>query len=191
MFAHVIVDIAHENVAKTFTYKIPDSLEVQRGSRVLVPFGPRKIEGIVLAVTQQGNIPLEKTKEILHVLDKEPTILPDLILLAEEMAQKAHCPLAETLRLMYPAALRGGRIKTQKEWMAVLTIPAGEVEKAISQNKRSGKRQALLALLKEGNATKVTDLKMLVKDPMAALKKLKEMGLIDLYEQEVLRSPSQ
>ncbi len=189
MYAQIIVDIAHENVAKVFTYAIPPHMDVLPGTRVEVPFGPRKIEGVVLDLTFESDLPQEKIKEIHQKLDQEPTILPHLLALSKEMAEKAHCPLAETLRLMYPAALRGGKIQVKKEWVAKLLISTEEVEKAIVQNKRSPKRQTLLALLKSGEEVKVQELKMLVKNPMEPLKKLEKIGIVSLYQVELLRSP--
>ncbi|MBR6668366.1 MAG: hypothetical protein IKL25_08420, partial [Clostridia bacterium] len=38
MFAQVIVDIVHENVARTFSYRIPEGMELSIGQRVEVPF---------------------------------------------------------------------------------------------------------------------------------------------------------
>ena len=189
MYAQVIVDIAHENVARVFTYAIPAKLNPQKGSRVLVPFGPRTVEGVVLNITNTTDLEAGKIKAIKQVLDAQPAILAPLLELAEEMAENAHCPLAETLRLMYPAALRGGRIKTKTQWAAKIIIPPGEVDKAIAQNKRSSKRQSLLALLKNGEEVKVDELRNFVKDPMAPLKALAEKEMIDLYEVEQLRSP--
>ena len=45
MYCRVIVDIVHENVAKPFTYLIPDGMELCAGQRVAVPFGAREKEG--------------------------------------------------------------------------------------------------------------------------------------------------
>ena len=39
LYAQVIVDIVHENVAHTFTYRIPDGMTLTAGQRVEVPFG--------------------------------------------------------------------------------------------------------------------------------------------------------
>ena len=47
MFCQVIVDIVHENVAKPFTYLIPEGMELAPGQRVAVPFGHMEKEGIV------------------------------------------------------------------------------------------------------------------------------------------------
>ena len=56
MFCQVIVDIVHENVASPFTYRIPDMMILESGQRVVVPFGPREKEGIVLEVSEDCTV---------------------------------------------------------------------------------------------------------------------------------------
>ena len=110
MYCRVIVDIVHENVAKPFTYLIPESMELCAGQRVAVPFGRREKEGVVVEITDESDVPAEKLREVIRPLEDYAAIPPELMALAEEMAVKAHCPLAETLRLMLPAQMRGGRV---------------------------------------------------------------------------------
>ena len=55
MYCQVIVDIAHENVAKPFTYAVPAGMDLAPGTRVAVPFGPREKEGVVLALTESAD----------------------------------------------------------------------------------------------------------------------------------------
>ena len=45
MYAEIIVDIASEQVDRVFTYLVPDTLHLEPGMRVRVPFGPREKEG--------------------------------------------------------------------------------------------------------------------------------------------------
>ncbi len=189
MYAQVIVDVVHENVAHVFTYTVPHEMSLQPGTRVLVPFGPRKVEGLVLELSENCTYAPEKLKPILRTLEDYPAILPPLIELAKQMAQEAHCPLAETLRLMFPAAMRGGQVKEKTEPMAKLLIPPGEAEAAAFAQKRSPRRALLLTLLGDGKPHPVAELRLLVREPMESLKKLAEMGLVELFQSEVLRSP--
>ena len=53
MFAQVIVDIAHSEVDKIFEYSFSDE-QITRGSRVVVPFGTKIIEGIVIDVKEKS-----------------------------------------------------------------------------------------------------------------------------------------
>ncbi len=189
MFAQVIVDIVHENVARTFTYRIPAALPVQVGQRVAVPFGRLMKEGVVVSLTEECGLPPDKLRDIRETLEDYPAILPDLITLAEQMAGEAHCPLAETLRLMLPAEMRGGRIAVKTEPCVQLTIPIGEVDEAIQAQGRSMKRKKLLDILRDGEKHGMAELRLLVKEPNQAIRELQEDGLVQLLREEVLRRP--
>ena len=64
MYCRVIVDIVHENVAKPFTYLIPDGMNLVPGQRVAVPFGAREKEGIVTELTAECDVPTEKLRAV-------------------------------------------------------------------------------------------------------------------------------
>ena len=115
MLAQVIVDIVHENVAHTFTYTVPPGMKVSLGQRVEVPFGPRSKEGIIVSFSEVSDLPPERLRPIRRTLEDYPAVLPHLLELAEWMAETAHCPLAETLRLMLPAEMRGGRVQVKTQ----------------------------------------------------------------------------
>ena len=189
MLAQVIVDIVHENVAHTFTYRIPWGMQLSVGQRVEVPFGPRRKEGVVVGFSETCDVPVEKLKDIIAPLEDYPAILPCLLELARQMADNAHCPLAETLRLMLPAEMRGGRIQVKQQPMARLAVPPEKVDEAIAAQGRSAKRKKLLELLRDGECKPVASLKMLVKDPLESLHQLEKAGLVQLSQSEVLRRP--
>jgi len=48
-FAEVAVD-APAGHDRTFSYSIPPSLDAKIGQLVIVPFGPRKLQGLVVSV---------------------------------------------------------------------------------------------------------------------------------------------
>ncbi len=57
MIAQVIVDIAAKQTDRIFEYHIPDELGgVEIGSRVFVPFGPRKLQGFVVGLSEKKQI---------------------------------------------------------------------------------------------------------------------------------------
>ena len=189
MYCQVIIDIVHENVAHTFTYTVPDDIALCPGQRVAVPFGPREKEGIVLSLTEDTDVPAEKLKPVKRALEDYPAILPPLIELAKEMAEQAHCPLAETLRLMLPAQMRGGRVNVKTEPTVRLAIPPEAVDAAIAAQKRSEKRKEILEILRNGEARSLKTIAMRVKDPRESIKKLAEDGLVILADEEILRVP--
>jgi primosomal protein N' (replication factor Y) len=85
-----------------FTYSLPETLKhrVRPGCRVLVPFGTRKLTGVVLGVHDSpGEGP---SKEVLRLLDEEPVLEPELIALGGWIADYYCAPLGEVLRSMTP-----------------------------------------------------------------------------------------
>ena len=63
-FAQVIVDIVHENVARTFSYRIPEGMALSLGQRVEVPFGRLIKEGVVIGFSETCDVDAEKIREI-------------------------------------------------------------------------------------------------------------------------------
>ena len=55
MYAQVMVDIANANVDRLFTYAVPEDLPIQKGQRVLVPFGAgnKQTEGLIRGLSQE------------------------------------------------------------------------------------------------------------------------------------------
>ena len=189
MYCRVIVDIVHENVAKPFTYLIPEGMELCAGQRVAVPFGAHEKEGIVIGLTEACDVAPEKMRTVIRTLEEYAAVPPELMALAQEMAQQAHCPMAETLRLMLPAQMRGGRVRVKTVRTAQLAVSETEARTAMERDRRKGKRYQLLELLLSGETMTVRELSERVKDPGDALKKLAEDGLIRLAEEETLRTP--
>ena len=90
MFAEIIIDIAHANVDRLFTYRVPEGLEIAPGQHVLVPFGHGNAqqEGFVLSVAENVSVdyPL---KDVLRAIEPYPVLLPDQIALARWMQKNS------------------------------------------------------------------------------------------------------
>ena len=164
-------------------------LTLTAGQRVEVPFGRMRKEGVVLSLTQETDVPPEKLRDILRPLEDYAAICPTLLTLAQQMADDVHCPLAETLRLMLPAQMRGGRIQVKTQTVAQAAKPREMLEAAALAEKRSPKRRLLLTVLSDGRTHPVEELKLLVREPLQALRQIEAAGLIALREEEVLRRP--
>ena len=76
MFAEIAFPISN---FKTFTYEIPDDLNssIQVGSRVIAPFGKRKVQGIIVNVLKE-KIYQGQIKQILGLIDDYPVVTPEL-----------------------------------------------------------------------------------------------------------------
>ena len=100
-----------------FTYSLPLTLRhrVQTGCRVFVPFGPRKLTGVVLAC--HNHAPQGLVKDVLRLVDPEPVIREDMLALGRWIAGYYCAPLGEVLRSMLPLAseIRTGKIYSLTE----------------------------------------------------------------------------
>ena len=190
MVAQVIVDVVHSNVARPFSYLVPEGMRVSVGQRVSVPLGRRRVEGIVVELLDSPpeGVPPEKLRPLGEALDGWPALLAPLLALARELAAEAHCPLAETLRLMLPAAMRAGRVRRKTELVARLA-PGVDAEAAARELRRAPKRATLLRLLADGEPRALSQLESLVHDPREALRALEKAGLVTLEAREVFRAP--
>ena len=188
-YADVIVDITHADVDRVFTYGIPAGMDIVPGTRVSIPFGRQTTEGFVIGVKDAPGIDPDKIKDINAPLEEYPAILPQLIDLAQDMSAQTHCPLAATLRLMVPAQMRGGRIKVKTEKAAQLLVAGDALEDARKAQSRAPKRRLLLDLLSDGEVYPVSELAVLVRQPLEGLRALEQQGFVRVIDQEVLRSP--
>jgi len=188
-YAEVIVDITHADVDRVFTYGIPAGMDIVPGTRVSIPFGRQTTEGFVIGVKDEPGIDPDKIKDINAPLEEYPAILPQLIDLAQDMSAQTHCPLAATLRLMVPAQMRGGRIRVKTEKAAQLLVAGDALEDARKAQSRAPKRRLLLDLLSDGEVYPVSELAVLVRQPLEGLRALEQQGFVRVIDQEVLRSP--
>ncbi|WCK53039.1 primosomal protein N' [Aneurinibacillus sp. Ricciae_BoGa-3] len=105
-YARVIVDVPAASTDRPFDYRIPQVLRpiINVGSRVSVPFGPRKLQGFVVQLSEQAEV--KKTRDILDVLDVEPPLTKEMVEVARWLSEKYICTFYAALQSMIPAALR-------------------------------------------------------------------------------------
>ncbi|HWP83669.1 MAG TPA: primosomal protein N' [Terriglobia bacterium] len=86
-----------------FTYSIPAGVEVCAGSRVVVPFGARKLVGVVLRLnaSAQGLDPAA-IKPIQRTLDEAPALSAESLRLSRWIADYYLAPQGEVLATMLP-----------------------------------------------------------------------------------------
>ncbi|MBQ5709090.1 MAG: DEAD/DEAH box helicase family protein, partial [Anaerotignum sp.] len=118
MYAEVIVGLNNPAMDKVFDYAVPEGMEVRQGVRVIVPFGRRnaKSEGYVISLSEETDVPADKIKHIIEVLDEgRPVFAPELLELAQWMQKRYFCTLNQCLQAMMPAGIR-----TKSQWTVSL-----------------------------------------------------------------------
>lgn len=104
MYADCIVPLPLEGV---FTYNVPAHLGpmVKVGSRVNVPFGPKK-QYTALVVALHDRRPDYTTKDIIDVPDGEIMLLPGQLRLWQWVAEYYMCTLGEVYKAAIPSGLK-------------------------------------------------------------------------------------
>ncbi|MBR1676150.1 MAG: primosomal protein N' [Clostridia bacterium] len=186
MIAEVIVDIAHSDIDKVFDYLILNS-DVSLGSRVEVPFGRQKIEGFVIGIKESSDLPVEKIKPIISVLDDFPAISKNQLELAYFIKNRYHVPFALALRLFIPAELRGGRVKERIVSYASLNSSLSPIEMASSLKKGATAQANAIGFLNLQGKVKLSEINE--KFGNSAIKALIEKGFVVVEQEKAGRQP--
>jgi primosomal protein N' (replication factor Y) len=102
-FAEIAVNLPP--VRGAFHYHLPQELEglLRPGHLVTAPFGPRRVQGIVLRILPSAAVP--ETRPIEALLDPDPVLTPAQMALAHWLADHTQSPLIDCLTLMLPPGL--------------------------------------------------------------------------------------
>ena len=103
LYAEVAVEAARGSGRETYTYAVPEGVDVVPGHRVTVPFGRRSTYGFVVSLSTED--PGVETKPI-ATAGSEPLLLPHQVALARLVADHYWVPLIECLRAMLPPRVR-------------------------------------------------------------------------------------
>ena len=96
---------------RIFDYLPPEGLEahsVQPGVRVEVPFGRSRKIGILLGIKDTSDIPNDRLRAALSILDSAPLLGPEDLALLTWTSRYYHHPLGETLFQAMAVSLRKG-----------------------------------------------------------------------------------
>lgn len=117
------------------------------GCRVLVPFGPQKLVGVVVAINTEATYPLAKLRPIIACLDDQPLLPPDILSLCQWASDYYHHPLGEVIHGALPIQLRKADGQLAQGHNANWTHTTAGLGLPSDALKRSRKQQALHQLL--------------------------------------------
>jgi primosomal protein N' (replication factor Y) (superfamily II helicase) len=148
-----------------FSYRLPEGVSLpERGARVLVPFGTRRVVGVALG---RGDAAGRDLKDVLEVLDEEPLLAPPLLDLAQWIADYYLGPPGECYRLAFPPeGVRASRA------VARLAVDPGPEE-----------TDDIVAMLREGPLPVSTLVRRLGRDPSGRLTRLRKAGIVVIDQQ--------
>lgn len=175
---------------RTFVYRYPGGLPApEPGCRVLVPFGRRRLVGYLLKKAGEGDRGF-KVRDVIELLDAEPSIPERLLAFLVEAAGYYMHPIGEVIRSALPpgidprergGALEGPRISSRVRRVAVLD---GDVRETLEEMaRRAPARAAVLERIAGLGRVPVAELKGVAKDPAGHVRRLAKDGLIRVEEE--------
>jgi primosomal protein N' (replication factor Y) (superfamily II helicase) len=144
-------EAADESSLQSFHYHLPPELEtvVEPGHLVWVPFGPQKLQGIVLRMADYSPVP---TKAVLRLARPEPVLTPVQIKLAEWIALQYVAPLAEAIKLFLPPGLLAradgtAGVRAKRELKITLLAHGDEAQQRLAKLAKTTQASKILAWL--------------------------------------------
>ncbi len=185
-FAEIVIALP---LNKKFHYSIPQSCsnQIGVGKRVKVPFRGRTTIGYCVGLTDVSGV--EKTKDIIQVIDAKPIFTPQLLAISKWMANFYFCGWGEALETLLPFAVRSTyHAKTVN--VIRLSKDGGAIKEILSTLKKRAPRQAsaLELLLQEVEMT-VHDLSRVSGCNLQSIYRLRDRDLVSLRKKPVESSP--
>ncbi|MGH8287968.1 MAG: primosomal protein N' [Steroidobacteraceae bacterium] len=119
---------------------------IEPGMRLRVPFGRRRLIGVALEMATGSELPEERLKSVLELLDPQPIFDPATLDLLAWAADYYHHPIGEVLTAALPKALRHGAAIDAAEERWLLT-PEGRAAWARGEPRRGPRQRQVLAVL--------------------------------------------
>jgi primosomal protein N' (replication factor Y) len=140
-------------VMRLFDYLPPDGGDTRghRGQRVLIPFGKSTRVGVIVAVKQSSDIPMQRLRHAISILDDAPLLDESLMSLLDWASNYYHFPPGEVFTAALPGILRRGGAPRTHEPGWKITAAGKEADQA-SLDKRAPVQGKILALLKNTDA---------------------------------------
>ena len=168
---------------RLFDYRAPagvDAALLRPGSRVWVPFGRRRVVGVIIECRDTSSIPSAKLRSAQAPLDPEPTFDQGLLELLRWSADYYRHPVGEVIAAALPAALRQGTPVAVEETLWRLT-PMGR-EQALDQlSRRAVRLRSLVDALQEIPEATVQTLTETTGSGADALRTLEERGYVERF----------
>ena len=173
-----------------FDYRIPGEMEeVDVGSMLVVPFGRRRLLGVVVDLADESELPSERLVEPLAALDRR--VPKELVRLGLWAAEEYCSTPARGLALVLPPGAGIGalpRVGIRRVLTAAIT-DAGRAALCGTRIRLGGRQRAALDALADGPQT-ATRLNRAAGCGHSTLRSLEARGLVSLDQSEQRRRPA-
>jgi len=130
------------------------------GQRVWISFGNRKLVGVIVEIKQQSDLPSNKIKPILQLLDPDLSLPPSLMKLCQWASSYYHHPIGEVFSAAFPSLLRSEQPIPVPQITQVCLTSLGRAFNPADIT-RSAKQQQLLEHLQANDPSRLETIKQL------------------------------
>ena len=148
MILRVALDIP---LPKLFDYRAEDATRADIGCRVLVPFGKKRVVGLIVEVADESKIPASRLRSAEKILREVAPLTREWLDLLKFCSGYYQRPLGEVAAAALPPRLRTNRAVPDAP-SAYALLPAGQAALAMIPS-RQGRLRALLTRLALGPAS--------------------------------------
>lgn len=172
-----------------FDYRLPPAMaHLEVGSVVRVPFGRRRLLGVVVELAASSELPPERLAEPIEAL--EVGVPAELVRLGLWVAREWCSTPARGLQLVLPPGTgAGGRTVRSRLELRAAILPAGE--QALSGGRLGVRQRAVLEALRATGEATAAELAAAVGANREVLRRLERRGLIETRVSRVRRRPRQ
>lgn len=172
-----------------FDYRAPEGSTPSPGHRVWVPFGRRRVVGVVVECREHSEVPANKLRAAFEAIDVEPTFDAHLLALLTWAAEYYRHPLGEVLTSALPVMLRSGAPLREEHILWKLT-PLGRAEALSKLPQRSIRLRAIAEFLATRGQAPAAEILSATESPLSALRNLEARGFIEQFARgEVSHGP--
>ncbi len=183
----VLVDGASDDL--TFSYTVPEGMNILAGQRVRIPLRNRTAIGTVISVEELDTSQLNyKLKPIAGQVSEDPFLTPGLMELASWISSFYLTPIESVFRTMLPKPSRGDSEKRKTEKAVALSDKFKPVDLEGFTGRQVKQREVLEFLLANG----VESLAKLTREhgfSRSSIKALEDKGFVVIKERVVTRDP--
>ncbi len=149
-YANIIIEITHEQLDRTFQYRIPAAWreKIREGMQVEVPFGAgnRRITGYVVGLTDRPEYDPAKIKEIAGIVPRGTAMESQMIELAAWMRRQYGSTMIQALKTVLPIK-KTIKKKENRYVRALMSREELEAYRALQEKKHNTARERLATAL--------------------------------------------
>lgn len=169
---------------QVFDYRAPEGgAPIGPGYRVWVPFGRRRVVGVVVEDREHSDVPADKLRAALEVIDAEPTFSSDSLALLSWAADYYRHPIGEVLTSALPVLLRSGAPVREETILWRLTA-LGREQALAKLPARSVRLRAVAEYLSNHAQAPASEILGATESASSALRNLEQRGFVEQFARE-------